>query len=516
MPRTFLRQDTQIFRSTVYDDALTPGVTLETGQTTIQGDLNALRSQVSRILCADGTLNWFDDVPAVGSKKRGLRDLNIDLDELEEQKTLRRGTHVTDVPVGSGDAYVILGVAAGQTPSFVAAVTPTTDGAVVAKSALSGGAFAAVELTEVSSSSPIAPKNLLVIRNAATGERIDSEGRDVYGLLQLESTGVDGAAFSDAGGRVKISFVRQNSGFDDLEACPAADVGGLSINYAYVIRSSFDALPEEAWLAGPGFVDTASATAAAAVGSLDDAVDLQSGAVSQTAKDINWRIDDGHKLAFQDSTGAADVLAIKPDAAGDELEFNGSVLDFNNVQPADFFAGARFDSGRAEILVGVLPGVIATPGGAELRLAGGSSLYLDDGNHASSSWTLPSGMKLSSSASDWNDFRTAFGETSLLKGIVESRRRPKVYALVTADVAANVDVGGAGGGTNLDTQLPDLSVGSFLTDYDVMINGETLRPGANATANHDYYPGSSLTNGQLRFEFDLKIGDQLCVIPYAR
>lgn len=93
-------------------------------------------------------------------------------------------------------------------------------------------------------------------------------------------------------------------------------------------------------------------------------------------------------------------------------------------------------------------------------------------------------------------------------------RGTKVYAEVTANLAANVDVGGVGGGTNLDAQLPDMSVGTFLQDYDVYLNGSLLRPGANAAANHDYYPGTSLANGQLRFEFALKSGDVLCVVPH--
>jgi hypothetical protein len=85
-------------------------------------------------------------------------------------------------------------------------------------------------------------------------------------------------------------------------------------------------------------------------------------------------------------------------------------------------------------------------------------------------------------------------------------------------VAANNDVGGVAGGANLDAQLPNMSTGTFITDYDVFLNGNLLRPGANAAANNDYYPGTSLANGQLMFEFNLKgVGanpDVLCVIPY--
>lgn len=514
MPRTFLRQDTQIRNSDLYDQTLAAGITLQSGAASIEGDLNSLRSQVNRILRADGSLNWYDDIVTINSKKRSLRDLNFDLDELEEQKTLRRVTKVVDVAVGGGNAYVILSVASSETPSEVAAVATTVDGAVVAQSALSGGAFAANELTELSSGSPVGPKNLLVVRNAADGETIQSSGREVFGLLQYESTGGDGLAFNDtsAGRRAKISFVRQNATFDDLEACPSADIGGLSINYAYVSRVKFDDLPEEAWLNGAGFVDYAKTITV----TLDAAVDNQSGAVTQTAKDIAWRIDDTYKLAFQDSTGGADIFAIKPAAGGDEIEFNGAFVDINNTSAVDLLGSLKVNTGAAELDIGVTAGTIESTSGADLRFLGAGEMYLDDGNQTGSGWAQTSGIKLSDTAQEWADFSTAFGEVSLLKGIAQAKRRTKTTALVTLTTNADTDVGGVTGGANLDAQLPDMSLGSFTTDYDVFLNGKLQRPGANSSANNDYYPGTSLANGQIKFEYKVKSGDQITVIPYTR
>ena len=73
----------------------------------------------------------------------------------------------------------------------------------------------------------------------------------------------------------------------------------------------------------------------------------------------------------------------------------------------------------------------------------------------------------------------------------------------TAPAAEHADVGGVGGGTNLDAQLGDYSSVTFLTDVDVYLNGALLRNGANAAANNDVYPGTSPANGQLKFEFGL-------------
>lgn len=515
MGRTFLRQDTQIRNSDLYDDNVAAGSTLESGVTTLEGDLNSLRSQVNRLLKADGSLNWYDDIVTINGKKRSVRDLNFDLDELEEQKTLRRVTHLADITVASGKNWVILSAAASEVPTLVAAVATTAVGAVVAQSALNGAGFNVHELIEQAGPNTIEPKNLLLIRNATTGEIIQSSGREVFGLLQYESTGVDGGTFNDtsAGNRVKISFVRQNSTFDDLEACTVADIETQVINYAYVARATLDNLPEEAWINSAGFVDFSSTVGV----TLDAAVDNQLGNVTQVAKNILWLIDDTFKLAFQDSTGSADIFAIIPLATGDKIQFNGAIVDINNTSPVDLLGSLKVNTGAAELDIGVNAGVIESISTNDLRVLGAGELYLDDGHQTGSTWAQTSGIKLSATTAEWDAYETAFGgEISLLKGIAQAKRRTKTYALVTSTTVADTDVGGASGGANLDAQLPDLSIGSFITDYDVFLNGELLRGGANSSANHDYYPGTSLANGQLKFEFSVKLNDQITVIPYVR
>ena len=58
MSRTKVRQDTQIRHSEVYDDTIPPGATLETDADCLEFDLNALRSQMRRVI---GELAWWDD-----------------------------------------------------------------------------------------------------------------------------------------------------------------------------------------------------------------------------------------------------------------------------------------------------------------------------------------------------------------------------------------------------------------------------------------------------------------------
>src|SRR5690606_35475584 len=143
MSRTFLRQDAQIAQSGVYDDTVAAGTTLESATTSIEDDLNGLRSQVKRLLWDDGAGNWYDDVPTVNGKKRAVFDLNTDLNDLEEKKFLCRANVLTDITVTAAQNWQILGVSGGQAPTQVAAITLTQNGAVVAQSALNGGAFGA-------------------------------------------------------------------------------------------------------------------------------------------------------------------------------------------------------------------------------------------------------------------------------------------------------------------------------------------------------------------------------------
>ena len=88
--------------------------------------------------------------------------------------------------------------------------------------------------------------------------------------------------------------------------------------------------------------------------------------------------------------------------------------------------------------------------------------------------------------------------------------RAKYYANVLFDVAPDTDASFLDG--NLDAALPDMSGENFLHDYDVYLNGDLMRPGFTP-GDGNYYPGTDLTVGQLRFAAPLKTGDVICVIP---
>lgn len=511
MARTKVRQDTQVWHSSIYTDTVSNGTAMETGALNIEDDLNNLRSQVNRILDHSLGGNWYD------APVRGLSSLDTDLSAVEDAKRLVRVAVLTDIAVPASQNYVVLVVGDSEAPTQVAAVALTQDGAVSAHSALNGGGYLAHELTEIAGVNAISPKNLCVVRDASNGQKIQSSGRDVFALLQLESTGSDGAAFNDTIARAKLSFVRMNAGLDDLEACPVADIENKSINYTYVKRTTFSAVLEQEYLGDNsvfidqvGSVDVTRANAYSNQGSTP--VDLTSNAtLDLEGAGLVWSIrDDLEAPLFSITEGSAGgTSTVTINAATD-------VFDVNAVSN-DFAAGVTVASSGQAITIGVTPGVIASDTAEDLIVRGTAELYLDDGNQTGSTWAQTDGIKLSDTTGEWDAFEAAFGgEVSLLSALVTAKNsaaRFKYTAVVTSNIAADTNVTGAGGSPNISAQLGDYSgVGTFVDDVDVYLNGELLLNGADASANNDVYPGDSAANGDLKFEFALKGGSNPDVI----
>jgi hypothetical protein len=214
--------------------------------------------------------DWYTDLVTPSAldagAKRGVNDLNTDLHALQRKRILRRVLEVgKDVTVGGADNFVVLGTGELPTNTTAAVGSVTTEGTVVADH---NAAFGAHSLLEVPGPNALQPDNLVRIRDASTLEPIESGGAEVMGLLQSE-TAADGHTITDATTtRVQISFVIANGTGDDLIACPAVDIQGKDINYAYIERQAFEDIPEHAFL-GPDFGDegaTAALPTATAVG----------------------------------------------------------------------------------------------------------------------------------------------------------------------------------------------------------------------------------------------------------
>lgn len=526
MARTFLRQDTQIRNSDSYVDNVAPTLAnFETNPAHIQDDLNNIRSQLHNLL-QDQAGNWYDDLNTPSAletgTQRGVNDLNTSLHAIEKKRVLRNVHNVgTDVTVPASQNYVILALSELPSNTTAAVGVVATLGTVVAAH---GGSFGTHALSEVAGGNPLAPRNLELIMDASTGDPILSGGRQVYALIQTE-TATDGHTMTGTTpNRAQLSFVRPNATFDDLEAVPVADIENQVVNYCTRERIRLEDFNEYDFLAG------AQIDIGAGAGTVDrqtaynnqgaTAVDLTTNAtLDLEAAGIEWAIrDDAEAKLFgiiEGSAGGTSTVKVYSDT--DTFDVDAVLNNFAN--------GIAVDTGAASttINVGVTANQIdcggalkiTSGGGTDLSLVGDLELNFTDSYRAGSTWSLADGISLADSSQEWTDFETNFGEVSLLSAITQAMTGAnfaKTCANVTSTTTADTDVGGVGGGSNLDAQIHDMSGGDFLTDHDVFVNGNLLRGGANAAANNDYYPGTSLANGQLKFEFTVKVNDVLCVI----
>jgi hypothetical protein len=633
MARTFLRQDTQVRSSDVYNDAIVVNeANFETNPANIEDDLNNQRSMLHHLLKVQ-TGNWWDQISTPSTleagAQRGVDGLNDALHLMEKKRVLRCTWNLTDVAVpasaaasetltnatnfldtetvtidgkvytfqttltnvdgnvqigasvalshenlrrainldgvagtnyaaamtlhptvsatdtatttvvtaktagtagnaiavsegtatgswgaatlsgGAGDVVILgTGELPAQTTAAVGAVT--TLGTVVAAH---GGTFGEHALDEVSGTTAISPKNLLTIVDGATRDPILSSGRQVYGLLQGESGVTDGATITDTTTtRVQISFVRINATGDDLELAPSTDIGGESINYCSVERVRLEDLNEGDFLGGANVDVPAGSTVTRQVGYDNQGVtpvELTTNADLDLAAGVEW--------AIRDLTNA-DLFRIIEGSGGGTTEINihsGVDLYDNDAVDVDFASGATINSGGTRpIDVGVQDGIIESTAG-DLEVQAAVELLFDDVNQTGSTWAQD-GIKLSETTAEWDAFEVEFGEVSLLNAIVQASNQGgivKVCANVTSTTVADTDVSLGDG--NLDASLGDLSGGSFVDDHDIYLNGALLRSGADASANNDVYPGTSLVAGQLKFEFPVKINDVICVISRA-
>jgi len=303
--------------------------------------------------------------------------------------------------------------------------------------------------------------------------------------------------------RGQLSFVKIDGSGDDLIAAANADIENRTINVCWNERSRLEDLTEQDFLGG-SVADVPSGTTVTRQAGYDaqgtTPVDLTTNAtLDLEAAGISWVIRDDLE---------ASLLTITEGSAGgtSSMTVGASVDVYQNSSPdVDFSSGITTNEiGTRPIDVGVTDGVIQSTAG-DLKLQAATLLALQDGNYAAS--TYDTDFVLSDNSGEWDAFETAFGEVSLLNAITQAgsgSTRVKVQAVVTTNVSADADVSGPSNDNNLDLDLGDLSGGTFVTDHDIYVDGEIMRNGANAAANEDVYPGTSLANGQLRFEFNLR------------
>lgn len=295
----------------------------------------------------------------------------------EATNALRRLDLLTDITIPGAQNFKILSVVGSEVPAGkIKAIAGTQVGLVTVPH---GGTFGTTHsVAEIAGLSTLSPKNLLLVWDGTTGDEIVSAGRRVYALLQNEAGATDATAFTDVTAeRAQVSFVRPNATYDDLEACPVADIENKVVNLSFVERAKLSDWTEQDYLQEQVRIDLG---AAGATVNLNNAIDNQGTTPATQQTNIFWRIDDATQLDFQTSDGAKNLLAIIPNIAGDEVEINVDTFDVNvgAAGVIDFDNGATLDSGGQAINVGVTAGQIdsttlkltATTGLAEVEGVG--------------------------------------------------------------------------------------------------------------------------------------------------
>jgi len=411
---------------------------------------------------------------------------------------------------GANSSVAILSLASqlpGNTTLAIGAVT--TRGTVAAAH---GGTFGAHSLTLVGGANALSPKNLCPVVDSVTHDPILSSERVVYALFHSESSTDGSTATTTTPNRVQLSFVRQNATGSALEAVPSSDLAGKIIHYSAIERKALEDLNEQDFLKG-STVDVPASTTVTRQVAYDNQGTTPVEQTTNAFLDLN---SGGIRWALRDLANA-ELLAVVEGSGGgtSEVQVNAAVDVFNvDAVINDFANGLRVGTAGQRINIGETNGLIESTGANDLRILGAAELYLDDGNQTGSTWSQTSGIKLSDTTAEWDDFETNFGEVSLLQAInlaYTQGNETKTYHNVTANVNADIDISLAAG--NIDGAFPDMSAGDFLNDYDVYYNGQLERPGANSGANNDYYPGSTLTPAAaLRFEHKVKNGDVICIV----
>lgn len=527
MSRTFISQPTQVFRSEVFDDALVAGPTLQTTSSNLEADLNAMRSQIRRLLWASVTGSWYDDVtaPSGSNSARGLNTINVDLTDLEQKRFLFRKQNLNFVNVATGSNFALLSASLGTTPSNFAVVyhpllaLPFLTGTIVALLSGTEGTYASHSLALVSGSSVLTPKNLVVVRDAWTGLHIsDTNGRDIYALLQAESGSLTGDAFNDSNRRTQLSFVVETISNQTSSLMPALtnSIGGKTITYNYVRRIALDDIPEDAYLSNTIFTDVAadvSSSVSLPDITLNRAIDNQVGVVTMD-NNITIRVSSSYAWTF--TSGTTTLWQLFASDVGNSMTFNATRMGFSGSVPVTFESGVSVATGSTQINLGVTPGVLNTLTGNSLTLKGGTQLRFGD-VYGDTSTYLGGVIPFATSTIEWNNFSSNFGNQTTLLGAFQiisqslssSLRRTRASAGTTPLLlTANTNVTFP---TNLDAPLLSYLGRDFVKDLNVYLNGVLLLPGRSSADPNDVYPGTSPSTGDLRFPMGLTTGTIISV-----
>lgn len=83
MSTNIIKPSTQVDSISIYDDSKPLNASLQTDSTSLENDIQGVLSVLNAIKDATLTGKWYDDIFEVNAKKRGIKQLNVDLNTLE-------------------------------------------------------------------------------------------------------------------------------------------------------------------------------------------------------------------------------------------------------------------------------------------------------------------------------------------------------------------------------------------------------------------------------------------------
>lgn len=502
----------QLHKPDTFDDLLSAATlaTLESTAVDFADFQEGYLSQLKRIIYGDDAGNWYDDIATAFSRVASLKEL-ASKTPLDEKLVLRWRLNLTDLSAVPASAQHVLLDAAGEPPADVIAIAATTQGAVSAQLA---GAVGSPDLTEISGSNALKPKNLVSIFDGATGDAITSSGRRVYGLLQVGTAATDGNSFSTSGNdQGQITFVRANETFDDLELVTAGDMDGKVVIYAFTRRKDIDSMSEDEFR---GDLDQADPAAGVTV-SLDAAYD-GGNFITADGSDIDFRLADTVNFNVRKTPGGGTLLfQVARDDGGTDLVQIASGADLFDVDAADtdFAQGVSLDTADQTINLGkTAVGVIdsttielrSTTGDAEISGADDvlfqtvretTAIPLDDATAGAISGLFGGSFASISAAIKWAG---EHGGADFTLNVFVSG----------ANFAQDANVAGAS--LDLSTYSIDMNTPANTTAL-VFLNGRLLH-GGNGTTQNDVYAGDTPASGDLKFDFakGIKTGDVILTV----
>lgn len=505
MPLTLIRQD-QLRKLDDFDDSLSASAVagIESSAVDMADFWTGILSQVKRVLHGDDSGNWHDDPASQFGGNATLKAL-FNRATLEGKNALVNRLNVNDVSVPATQNYVTLQATDSTAPDKVIAIANTQQGAVVAQMSTSVGSHS---LDENAGSNPLRPKNLVQVFDGSTGDAILSSGRRVYGLLQVGSAATDGNAFGDDGDddQGQISFVRANSTFDDLEACPVSDIESKSIIYAFTWREDLNDMPEEAFR---GDLDSADPQPGVTV-SLDSAYD--GGTYMEVdGNDVDIRLADTKSWIFRNGSGGSIIWQItRDDTTGDSLTITLDTVDVNVPSGAWSFS----------------QGIVVDDDDQDLNLGVNSAGTIDSTSITTEATAGDNLVKASADVKFTTTRETAIPLDDATAGAISS-----LFGQTFASISAAIKYAGEQGG--VDFAIKVFTAGSNynqgvnipaavqdITQYPIdmnspgsveqliFLNGRLLL-GGNGTTKNDVYPGTTPASGDIMVDFPkgIKSGD---------